>query len=284
MKQFAFLCIAVFCIASAQSGSTQASASPGTHDGRFVFDVPGVIGRSAVVLGKPNLEPSEAMPVGNGRLGVAVWSAEGFTAQLNRADTMPGRLSPGHVVIPGLAALTHAKDYAGRLDLYRGEFREQGGGMTATAYVEPDTDALIVAVTGADPNQAQTAALKLWAPRSPTAAAEGRTGSLAESWVDDTNPGASGRAFGTLSAITAEGVGVAATVTEPRTITVTFRPFPDGHFRVRVAVPHFDGSGDTKAVAGRDLAPQPDAAHASWWAGFWKRAAMIKITSKDGAG
>lgn len=66
------------------------------------------------------------MPLGNGGLGVAVWSGDGFTAQLNRADTMPERLSTGHVVIPGLATLTSAKDYAGRLDLFKGEFRELG--------------------------------------------------------------------------------------------------------------------------------------------------------------
>ncbi len=81
------------------------------------------------------------MPLGNGSLGVAVWSAEGFTAQLNRADTLPDRLSPGQVVIPGLASLTSATDYAGRLDLYNGDFREQGEGMTAIAYVQPDADA-----------------------------------------------------------------------------------------------------------------------------------------------
>jgi hypothetical protein len=153
MKQFAFFCIVVILSAVAPPGSAQASAShaPTANDGQFVFDVPGLIERSDVVLGRPNLEPGEAMPLGNGRLGVAVWSADGFTAQLNRNDTLPDRLSPGQVEIPGLAALTHAKDYAGRLDLYRGEFREQGGGMTTTAYVEPDTGALIVAVTGADP-------------------------------------------------------------------------------------------------------------------------------------
>jgi alpha-L-fucosidase 2 len=242
------------------------------------------MGRSDIVLGKPNLEPGEAMPLGNGRLGVAVWSADGFTAQLNRNDTLPDRLSPGQIVIPGLGALTKAKDYAGRVDLYRGEFREQGGGMTATAFVEPDTDALIVDVTGADPAQAQTAVLKLWAPRTPKAAAEGRMGLLAESWIDDKNPGASGRAFGSLSAVTAEGRDVVAEVTDPHTITVSFRPFANGHFRVKVAAPRYHGEGNATEVADRALAMQPIAAHASWWANFWKRAAIIKITSQDGAG
>ena len=39
---------------------------------------------------------------------------------LNRADTFPGRKSPGQVVIAGLAQLDNASDFSGRLDLYVG--------------------------------------------------------------------------------------------------------------------------------------------------------------------
>ena len=90
--------------------------------------------------------------MGNGRLGIAVWSADGFTAQLNREDTLPHRDSPGQVIIPGLGALTSAKDFAGRLDLYNGTLVEHGGGMTLTAYVQVSTDTFVVDVTGAEPN------------------------------------------------------------------------------------------------------------------------------------
>lgn len=281
------VCLALFCVAISTFSHAQTPGSPfvsAWHDGGFRVDVPGVIGRSDIVLGRANRDAGEAMPLGNGKLGVAVWSAEGFTAQLNRNDTMPDRLSPGQVTIPGLAALTGAKDYAGRLDLYHGEFREQGGGMAATAFVEPDSDVLIVDVTGANPNEQQTALLKLWAPRTPQAATQGRAGLLSQAWVDNKNPGASGRAFGTLSAITAQGRGVSAAVTDPLTVTVSFKPFEDGHFRVIVAVPHYDGSGDVEKIADRALFAQPGTAHRDWWEAFWERAAMIKITSKDGAG
>src|ERR1035441_7571955 len=132
-----FFCLVVFFDSFAGFGLAQSAAHGTTsarHGGRFQVDVPGVISRSDVILGRPNLEPGEAMPLGNGRLGVAVWSADGLTAQLNRNDTLPDRLSPGQVVLPGLSALTGSKDYSGRLDLYRGEFREQGGGLVATAF------------------------------------------------------------------------------------------------------------------------------------------------------
>jgi hypothetical protein len=269
-------------LALAQSAAPDAETA--WHNGRFQVDVAGVIGRSDIVLGRPNVEAREAMPLGNGRLGAAIWSADGLTAQLNRDDTLPDRLSPGQVVIPGIAALTGAKDYSGRLDLYHGEFREQGDGMTATAWVGPDSDVLIVDVTGANPNDTQTAQLRLWAPRTPYAFAQGRIGLLSESWLDNKNPGASGRAFGSLSAITVEGRGVSAAVTDAMTITVSFKPNEDGHYRIIAAAPHYDGKEDAKNIADRALLPPPAGAHANWWQAFWKRAAVIKITSKDGAG
>ncbi|MFP5230837.1 MAG: glycosyl hydrolase family 95 catalytic domain-containing protein [Acidobacteriota bacterium] len=259
-------------------------ATAASRESGFQVDVAGVVSRSDVILGRPNLAPAEAMPIGNGRLGVAVWSAEGFTAQLNRNDTLPDRLSAGQLVIPGLSVLTGAADYSGRLDLYRGEFSERGGGMSVTAYVEPKTDALIVDVSGANPDREQTAVLRLWHPRAPRAAAEGSCAFFAESWLDNKNPGFSGRAFGSLAAITALGRGVRAVVTDPLTLTVSFTPFANGHFRVIVASPHYDGTGSASQIARRELSPTPDAAHLSWWRDFWSRAAMIRITSQDGSG
>ncbi|MGB8260557.1 MAG: glycoside hydrolase, partial [Terracidiphilus sp.] len=200
------------------SAAAQPPANPLTtawRDGHFQVDFPGVVGRSDLVLQRPNLDPAEAMPLGNGNLGVAVWSENGLTAQLNRNDTMPGRLSAGQIVLPGLATLSHGKGYSARLDLYHGEFREQGGGLAVTCFVEPETDALIIDVTGANPGNQQTVLLKLWAPRTPHAAVSGPIGLLAESWLDDKNPGASGRAFGSLAALTAEGRDVSAAVTDP---------------------------------------------------------------------
>src|SRR4051812_20252282 len=201
-------------IAAAAAGATVAAlglavpaaeAAPGPstawRQGRFHVDVPGVVGRSDVVLGQPNRDPLQAMPLGNGGLGAAVWSADGLTAQLNRADTLPDRLSPGQLVIPGLAALTGASDYRGRLDLYNGMFVESGGGMTATAYVSAGRDELVVDVTGADPAVAQTARLRLWQPRTPAVRVAGAIGSLSQTWTDTGRPGSSGETFGAMAAV-----------------------------------------------------------------------------------
>ena len=256
-------------------------------DGNLKVDVAGVIGRSNIVLARPNRDSSEAMPLGNGRLGIAVWSADGLTAQLNRGDTLPYRYATGQVVIPGLSALTAASDYAGRLNLYDGALEERGGGMTATVYVQPDTDTLIVDVTGADPAKAQTALLRLWEPREPQATAFGATGLLAQSWLDNDEPGASDRRFGSLAAITAVGREVSAAVTDKRTITVTFFPDASGHFRVVVASPHYEGdsaANTAQTLAAKALADLDSHAHLNWWHGFWHRAHIIKVSSRDGAG
>jgi alpha-L-fucosidase 2 len=252
--------------------------------GQFVIDTGRLVSRSDIVLGQPNPTPAEAMPLGNGRLGIAVWSAEGFTAQLNRADTLPHRDSPGQVIIPGLRALTSAKDFAGRLDLYNGTLIEHGGGMSLTAYVQVFTDTLVVDVTGADPNVKQTAELRLWPPRTPQATASAKTGILAQTWVDHYGPGASGDTFGALAAITATGREVSATVSNPRAVTVSFKPAPDGHFRVIVACPHYNGAATKEASIGDALIHSNPAEHTAWWHAFWQRAGLIKLTSADGSG
>lgn len=250
----------------------------------FHLDVPGVVGRSDIYLGQPNVRADQAMPLGNGRLGVAVWSANGLTAQLNRVDTLPARDSPGQVVIPGLSVLTSAKDYAGRLNLYDGAFQEHGGGMTATAYVQPETDTLIIEVTGANPAAPQTAQLKLWAPRTPRASVAGKVAMLSQTWKDDRDPGASGRTFGALAAITAQGRNVSVAVTAPLTVTVTVTPDDGGRFRILIAAPHYDGKEDAQTITARMFQDTSPLSHKSWWNAFWRRAGLIKISSPDGSG
>jgi hypothetical protein len=107
--------------------------------GHFVVNAAGLVSRSDIVLAHPNTLPEEAIPMGNGRLGIAIWSAQGFTAQLNRGDTLPHRDSPGQLILPGLTALTRANNFHGRLDLYNGTMIEHGNGLTLTAWVQTST-------------------------------------------------------------------------------------------------------------------------------------------------
>jgi hypothetical protein len=268
-----------------------AAGAPTTawHDGAFQLDPSGVVSRSDIVLGGPNLDPTQSMPMGNGSLAVAAWAANGFTAQLNRSDTMPDRKSPGQVNIPGLSAITHAPDFSGTLDVTDGVLHESGGGMSAKVWVSTAKDELIVDVTGANPEIPQTASINLWSGRKPTAAVSGAIGTLAETWVDSNGHGASGQTFGSLASISAAGQHVAATVTSPTRVQVSFKPHADGSFRVAVGSPAWTG-GDAAATAqallGGDLSADTStllAAQDAWWSKFWSHSGLIEMNSADGS-
>lgn len=277
-----WLCLSSTLLAS-DGGAGPATVSTAWRNGRFHVNIHGVVGRSDVVLQRPNTQPRDAMPLGNGRLGVAVWSQDGFTAQLNRADTLPSRLSPGQVVIPGLKRLIDAPDYAGRLDLYNGEFVERGGGMSATAYVEPQRDLLVIDISGADPNTFETASLHLWKPRHPLIACHAGVCAVSEVWKDDKAAGASGETFGSLAAITAQGRHLQAAPDGPLAVKVSFQPWPNGTFRVLVGAPEWKGGNAIRAasqILSRGLEVS-STTHRRWWNNFWRRVGLMKLSSED---
>ena len=279
-------------LVGAAKGQRLAAATGSTawHNGTFNVDTTNVVRRSDIVLGSPNTNAAQFVPLGNGTLGAAVWAAGGFTAQLNRTDTFPDRKSPGQVTIPGLSQLTGAADFSGYLDLYDGTLHESGGGMTMTAYLRADAAELVVNVTGADPNSTQTAQAALWSGRSPSAQASGAVATLAETWVDNSGSGNSGQTFGSLAAVTAGGRNVSASNPNSTTARVTFQPNTDGSFRVVFGAPQWTGGnalstatslfGSDATVAAATLA----AGHLSWWHSYWAGAGLIRISSSDGTG
>src|SRR5512142_1768408 len=276
---------------SGSSSSSSSSSPPGTttawQNGQFVVDTAGVVRRSNVVLGRANTAATQFMGLGNGSLGVSAWAANVFTAQLNRNDTFPNRLSPGQVVIPGLSRLTGASDFKGTLDLYDGTLVESGGGMTLRAYVRADSPELVVDVTGADPNTGQTARVGLWSGRSPSAQASGPVATLSQSWTDG-GANASGRTFGAMAGISAAGRGVTGSNPDTRTAQVSFTPNADGSFRVIVVCPTWTGGNalsTTTSLLGSDLTNADLAAGPlAWWHGYWNSVGLMKITSSDGSG
>jgi len=248
-----------------------ATVTTAWQNGSFAQNVSGIVSRSNVVIGKVNTAATQFLPLGNGSLGVAEWAANGFTAQLNRSDTMPNRLSPGQVNIPGLSAMTSAANFVGYLDLYNGVLHESGGGMSLTAWVPAGKDELVVDVTGANPGTRQTASVNLWSGRGPTASASGSIASLAQTWVDNSQTGYSGKTFGAMAAITAGGSNVTASTSGSTQALVSFNPNSDGTYRVIVASPSWVGGnanstasaligGDTSASEASLLATQ-----SAWW-------------------
>ncbi|NJP45328.1 Ig-like domain-containing protein [Actinacidiphila epipremni] len=294
-RRAAALCTAVLTAlagaAFADAGPAAAATGPTTawQHGKFALDPAGVVSRSDLVLGAPNLDPTASMPLGNGSLGVAAWAANGFTAQLNRSDTMPDRKSPGQLTVPGLSVISHAADFHGQLDLTDGVLRESGGGMSLKAWVSADKDELIVDVSGADPDVPQTATVSLWSPRKPAAAVSGTTGTLVETWVDGAPPIGSGRTFGSLAALTADGRRVTASVASPTSVRVDVTPHRDGTFRIVVASPGWTGGNAAKAaskVIGKDATASTGKLLKSqdrWWSDFWAHTGLIAMTSADGS-
>ncbi|HEX3963653.1 MAG TPA: hypothetical protein VHZ03_44615, partial [Trebonia sp.] len=278
--------------AHASTATNTAAATTAWRDGTLALNPDGVVSRDDIVLGQPNTNPTASIPLGNGTLGVAAWAANGFTAQLNRSDTMPDRKSPGQVNIPGLSVISHASDFSGKLDLTDGVLEESGGGMSMKAWVSTAKDEMIIDVSGANPSIAQTASINLWSGRNPTAAVSGKVGSLAETWVDSTESGASGQTFGSLSAITAGGRDVQASVTSPTQVQVSFKPNANGDFRVVVAAPSWNGSSKLTAsqtatkLIGHD-ASLPERSLLSsqdrWWNSFWSHSGLVEMSSTDGS-
>jgi alpha-L-fucosidase 2 len=253
------------------------------RNGQFNIDVKQVVGRSDVVLLRPGRMREESMPLGNGRLGIGVWSQDGYTAQLNRQDTLPKRLSPGQVVIPGLSRLTGAANYRARLDLYNGDFVESGGGMTATTYVDNSVDVMAVEVKGADPKSEQTAELKLWPPRKPEVITEGKIGVLAEMWRDTIELGSTGLTFGSMGGITAEGQDVHVEPAGPQAVKIVFRPNADGSFRLFVASPWWQGedaitTASTMFEKAKSLGSEE---HRAWWNTLWENVDLMRLSSSD---
>jgi hypothetical protein len=268
--------------------ATAASLTTAWQNGAFSLKTAGVVSRSDVVIGAPNSSPSQFLPLSNGSLGVAAWAAGGFTAQLNRSDTMPFRVSPGQVQIPGLAAMTSASNFTGTLDLYNGVLDESGGGMTMQAWVPAGKDELIVNVTGASPGTRQTATLSLWSGRSPAAAASGAIGSLAQTWADNSQSGSSGQTFGAMAAITAGGQNVTTSVVSSAQVQVSFTPNSDGSFRIIVASPSWTGgnaASTASSVIGGDATAATSSllsAQSSWWNGYWANSGLVEASSSDG--
>jgi hypothetical protein len=283
------LAVPAAVVGTGAAPAAAASLTTAWQNGSFSVNTGGLVSRSDVVLGQPNTAPAQSLPLGNGSLGVAAWAANGFTAQLNRSDTMPNRLSPGQLQIPGLSALTSASNYSGYLDLYNGVLHETGGGMTLQAWVPEGKDELIVDVTGAPANAAESATLNLWSGRSPAATSSGGYGALAQTWVDNSQTGNSGQTFGAMAALTAGGQNVSGSVVNSTEVKVSFDAGSNGAFRVVVAAPSWTG-GNAISTATSLIGSDATAAtssllgtQSSWWNGYWAHSGLIEANSSDGS-
>lgn len=237
-----------------------------------------VVSRSNILLLRPNLEPSQSMPLGNGRMGAAVWSADGLTVQLNRDEADQRRRTTTRITLHGLTALTNSHDYHGSLNLYDGVFIEQGGGIRATVAVLRQ-DVLAIDVVGMVPDRVQTLTLALPAARTTHVSFAGGIGVIAED--------VPGSRRGALMAVAAVGRSVSMRASADA-MQVRLLPHRDGSFHLLVALPRWR-SGSAAAAARRAILPlrrQPVEAllapSRNWWHDFWGHADALQLHSADG--
>lgn len=265
--------------APAGSADSSDGATTSWRQGAIQANVPNLVRRSNIVLTAPAFEPWQAMPLGNGVAGAAVWAQDGLTAQLNRVDIFPGHKSQGQLVVPGLAPMSQAADYRGTLDIYDGVLYQSGGGMTARTYFDATADRFVVEVTGVDPDSTLTADLKLWAPRTPKVAAGGRVAALGETFSDGAVT------TGALAALTTNGRDVSSSAVDAVTTRIAFKPAANGSFRLVVGNPSWNGK-DLAGASARAVAGTGDAdllsGHQKWWHKFWQHAGVMKLGSANG--
>src|SRR5882724_1474109 len=236
-----------------------------------------IAARASISIEQPNILPTQAVGLGNGRLGAAFWSAHGLTLQLNRADTLPERRSPGQVSFPDLEILVKDRRFRGRLNLEDGVLEETGGGVSLQAWVDHGADRVIIDLRGLAPQRVQHIRLALWEPRKPMASAQGDIATLAETWLDNMPPGASGRKFGSLAAVRAIGRAVHAVVIDERTVEVTALPSAAGRLEVVIAAPGFRGEQSAMQAANALFAPEVElSATVAWWHDFWARVNPVR--------
>jgi hypothetical protein len=86
MRRFAVPAIAVLAAFSfIVCGSNLAAVNAGSvtpttawQNGSFNVDTASVVAQSNIILKAPNLSANQAMPLGNGNVGAALWSANGM--------------------------------------------------------------------------------------------------------------------------------------------------------------------------------------------------------------
>jgi hypothetical protein len=107
--------------------------------------------------------------------------------------------------------------------------------------------------------------------------------------VDNSQTGSSGQTFGAMSAITAGGQNVTASVVNSTEGQVSFTPNSNGSFRVVIASPEWTG-GNATTTASNLIGSDATAAtssllstQSSWWNGYWANSGLIQATSSDGS-
>lgn len=253
-------------------------------DGKMQIDGAALASRSNLIYKVAPTRERDFAPLGNGKVGAAVWAGDGFTAQMNDLDIILLARSSGRLVIPGLSAMTTASDYKGVLDFSKGRFVQTGGGIKAVTYVDSARKNLIVEVTGVAPGSAHSAKIMLWSGRHPTITvdAANKLVGYSETFTDNNNTSFK---QGIITALKVSDGAATFSKVDDLTGKVDFVADANGSYRVQFSVGTWDGVNAASALV--NLASNTDALSGStvadatqaYWTNFWNSIAKVRLTS-----
>jgi hypothetical protein len=292
----------------AAAGATGAAGTAGTASGTTVVDGPtgeafdtargvlnvdyaGYLSKHDVVYNKANTNPLYGLPVGNGRVGALVWSANGgLTMQVSGVDasqqTAFGAGNVSFTTSPGLDA--GSTTFQQRLSMFDGTLATKyDANRTVTILGAPSSE--VIGIHVADARTGVTSAtldLSLW-----DVSGLGNSGNVpslntwkqVSTWAEAGSAGLSrgqqdANNFGYSLGATVEGATFTTAAVNASTVRLTITPSASYTIWIacasRLNAPSHDSVAQAKAaLAAVTMAgfAATSAAYASFWHGFWAK-------------
>lgn len=263
------------------------------RDGRLRVDYAALVGHNDVVYLTPALYPFEALPLGNGNLGVTLWNEGGVYLKFNngsfwRAKEMM-QCSSGEAQLTDTPSLLTATDFKQRLSLYDGVVYTRAvtpeGTVVITSFATEGDDMLVVhVVDGRKGPVSRKLTLSHWREDVKFSAEGGMVAMTSASGLLPDKPPVTGRPQPTTAVLAAcaEGIVARASGPEEKTVTLVLAEGGPVEYTLYFAAPAVKpDQGDALAYArGRlDAAKQRGwrellAEHKRYWADFWSKSAL----------
>jgi hypothetical protein len=259
--------------------------------GALNVDYAGYLSKHDVVYNQPNTDPIRGLPVGNGRVGALVWSANGgLTMQVSGVDaSQQTAFGAGNVSFTSAPALdAGGAAFQQRLSLYGGTLATTYGtgndARTVTILGAANSEVIGIHVADARAGVTATVDLSLW-----DVSTLGNSGNVPnlDTWKKVTTWAEAGSAglsrgqqdpnnFGYSLGATVEGATFTTKAVDARTVRLTISPAASYTIWIacasRLDAPSHDSVTQAKAAlakAAADGYAATSAAYANFWKSFW---------------
>jgi hypothetical protein len=295
-RAFPLFCVLVAVLFA--GGAHAANQAFDQNAGGLSVDYGRYLSKQNVVFNSPVTAPTNALTVGNGRLGAMVWNAKGITMQVTGVDAAPQScFSEGWVTLSTLPGMdTGYSTFQQYLDLYDGVVvTKYDNTRQVTIFGSPNSEVLGVHVDDSRSSvKSVTVQLAMWDPSSQMTSTGGwnsmacdvpdiTTWKTISSFADQTSAGISrGQTdvnnFGYTLAASVEGAPFTTKQVDNR--AVQFQITPSSSYTVWIAcASRLNAPSHNSTVQAESLlAAAKVAGYAatlgsfeSWWHGFWNK-------------